>query len=161
MSSEIIITSVSCCALAVVAIILLHKRRSHGCGNGEEKKGAFPKAETLSEDERMFSSFIERHENRVLAFLIEEEARRHSLDRTAVMALRRKFGMELVRPAYDIQDQMGRCGIGPSDVTRLQKAWIIRNGGDPNSHPATREVERIIFSRNQDKAVSICRGSKA
>ena len=113
----------------------------------------------LSEDDHIFNGFIKQHEKRVLAFLVEEEARRRSLDRDDVIALRARFGTELVRPEYDAQDQLGKCGIGPSAVTRLQRSWIVRNGGDPNAHPATREVERIIFGRNKDKAVSICGGA--
>ena len=160
MSSELIVTAASCCALAAIAIILLYKSRCRESGQGEPTKNEPPKHER-PDDERIFYDFLERHEKRILAFLIEEEARRCSLDRDAVMALRRQFGTELVRPAYDIQDQLGRRGIGPLEVTRLQKEWIIRNGGDPNRHPATREVEKILFSRNQEKAVSICRGRKA
>ena len=71
---------------------------------------------------------------------------------------RNKYGTELVRPAYDAQDQLGKCGINPMVVTRLQKEWIKRNGGNPNAVPSLREVERILIERNKDKASAICAG---
>jgi len=163
-SSYVIIGAV-CCAFAALVIFLLlkgtnHKHRAEGCA--DECAGTCADGvpdEGMSEDDHIFNGFITQHEKRILAYLIEEAAKRCALDRDAIIALRGRYGTELTRPAYDAQDQVGRCGIGPMAVTRLQKGWIERNGGNPAAHPSSREVERILIERNKNKADSICRGS--
>lgn len=165
-SSGIIVACVVCCGVAAAAFLLL-KRRGGGGGRVECKNDlrlgrATDKTagdEVLTENDHIFSGFIEQHEKRILAFLIEEEAGRLSLERDVILDLRSKYGTELVRPAYDAQDQLGKCGINPMVVTRLQKEWIRRNGGNPNVHPSSREVERILIERNKERAVSICSGA--
>lgn len=162
-SSGIIVSCVVCCGIAAFAIFFL-KRRGAGKGrsdcNADARLGRLSDSqvdgEVLSENAHVFSGFIKHHEKRILAFLIEKEAERRSLGRERILSLRGKYGTELVRPAYDAQDQLGKCGINPMEVTRLQKAWIIRNGGNANAHPTTREVERILIERNREKAVAIC-----
>lgn len=141
----LIVVCVVCCGGVAVTIV----RRIRSIGGRVD-------SEVLTENDHIFGGFIRQHENRILAFLVEEEARRNSLERETILALRSRYGKELVRPAYDALDQLGKCGINPMDVTRLQKSWIRRNGGNPNAHPSSREVERILIERNRDKAVSIC-----
>jgi len=138
-----IVSSLIFCAIAVLATFAIWRRKSLGCGR-------------LSENDLVFNGFIKQYEKRVLAFLIEKEAARQSFDREKVLALREEYGTELVMPAYDAHEQLGKCGINPVEVTRLQKAWIIRNGGKPNAHHSTCEVERILTERNKGKAVSLC-----
>ena len=149
----IIVYGLVFCVIAVFGLFVMGRKKAQA--NGKK----CPKdldCSLLSENDLVFNGFIKQYEKRVLAFLIEEEAVRQSLDREKVLALRVSYGTELVRPAYDAQEQLGKCGINPVEVTRLQKAWINRNGGNPNFHPTTREVERIIIVRNKDKAISIC-----
>lgn len=162
-SGCIVVACILCCGIVAAAFLLLTRRmggedRAEGIndlrlGRATDKPAS---GEVLNENDHIFSGFIKQHEKRILAFLIEEEAGRLSLERDAILALRSKYGTELVRPAYDSQDQLGKCGINPMMVTRLQKKWIKRNGGNPNAHPASREVERILIARNKDNAVSIC-----
>lgn len=166
MSSEcVIIACASCCVIAVITFLLLKKKVGDE-GRGECKNEAQhgrsvdspADTEAVAENDYAFSGFVKRHEKRMLAYLIEEEAGRRSLERDTILALRSKYGTELVRPAYDAQDRLGKCGINPMVVTRLQKEWIKRNGGDPNAHPSSREVERILIERNKTIAISICSG---
>ena len=152
MSSTVLIAiAFAFCILVILGIFVLHRRNV--CCNGKKEN---KEQSRLSENDLVFNGFIKQYEKRVLAFLIEDEADRRSLDREKVLALRDEYGTELVRPAYDAQEQLGKCGINPVEVTRLQKAWIIRNGGNPNAHPTTREVERILIERNKEKAVATC-----
>lgn len=166
MSAEyIIIICVACCVVATVAFLFLKKKGSDE-GRCERKKETgkvrssdrSANIESLTENDHIFSGFIKQHEKRILAFLIEEEAGRLSLERDAILALRGKYGKEFIMPAYDAQDQLGKCGINAMAVTRLQKEWIKRNGGNPNAHPSSREVERILIERNKDKASAVCAG---
>lgn len=164
-SDSIIVACAACCAVAAVAFLVL-KRKGGVQGRIESKNDVRlgrstdrpAGGDTLTENDHVFSGFIKQHEKRILAFLIEEEAGRLSLERDAILALRSKYGTELVRPAYDAQEQLGKCGINPMAVTRLQKEWIKRNGGNPNAHPSSREVERILIERNKDKASAVCAG---
>jgi len=162
----VIVACAACCAVAAVVFLVLKRRGSvEGCIEGKNdvrlwrSTDRLAVGETLTENDHVFCGFIKQHEKRILAFLIEEEAGRLSLERDAILVLRSKYGTELVRPAYDAQEQLGKCGINPMVVTRLQKAWIERNGGNPAAHPSSREVERILIERNKNKADSICRGS--
>lgn len=165
-SGGIIVACAACCAVAAVAFLVL-KRKGDVRGRIESDNDARlgrptdrpADGDTLTENDHVFSGFIKQYEKRILAFLIEDEAGRLSLERDAILALRSKYGTELVRPAYDAQDQLAKCGINPMAVTRLQKEWIKRNGGNPNAHPSSREVERILIERNKSIAVSICAGA--
>ena len=166
MSAEyIILICAACCGVAAISFFLLKKKvgeeacddRATEVRDGRSE-GRSVGSDALTENDYVFCSFIKQHEKRILAFLIEEEARHLSLERDAILALRNKYGTELVRPAYDAQDQLGKCGINPMVVTRLQKEWIKRNGGNPNAVPSLREVERILIERNKDKASAICAG---
>jgi len=159
----IVVACVVCCGVAAVAIFLLKRRgddKGRSVCNADAKLGLLLDSQSgggvLSENAHVFSGFIKQHEKRILAFLIEKEAERRSLERDVILSLRGKYGTELVRPAYDAQDQLGKYGINPMDVTRLQKEWIKQNGGNPNAHPPSREVERILIERNKGNAASIC-----
>lgn len=165
MSAEyIILICAACCGVAAISFFLLKKKGEGACDDratevrDERSEGRSAGGDALTENDHVFSGFIKQHEKRILAFLIEEEARHLSLERDAILALRNKYGTELVRPAYDAQDQLGKCGINPMVVTRLQKEWIKRNGGNPNAVPSLREVERILIERNKDKASAVCAG---
>lgn len=152
MSSTVLI-AIAFCALAVLGSLVLYRRKVpwHSLKDDEGQARCW-----LSESDLIFNGFIKQHEKRILAFLIAEEAARQSLDREKILALRETYGTELARPAYDAQEQLGKCGINLMEVMRLQKAWIIRNGGKPNAHPTTREVERILIERNKERAVATC-----
>lgn len=165
MSAEyIILICAACCGVAAISFFLLKKKEEGDSDDratevrDERSEGRSAGGDALTENDHVFSGFIKQHEKRILAFLIEEEARHLSLERDAILALRNKYGTELVRPAYDAQDQLGKCGINPMVVTRLQKEWIKRNGGNPNAVPSLREVERILIERNKDKASAVCAG---
>lgn len=164
MSAEfVIIVCAACCLIAAITFFLLRKnasggdcdKRNSGVRDVRQADGVAG-VEMLTENDHVFNGFIRQHEKRILAYLIEVEAGRLSLGRDAILALRSKYGTELVRPAYDAQDQLGKCGINPMAVTRLQKEWIKRNRGNPNAHPSMREVERILIERNKAIAVSVC-----
>ena len=166
MSAEyIILICAACCGVAAISFFLLKKKADEeACDDRATEvrdgrsEGRSAGGDALTENDHVFCGFIKQHEKRILAFLIEEEARHLSLERDAILALRNKYGTELVRPAYDAQDQLGKCGINPMVVTRLQKEWIKRNGGNPNAVPSLREVERILIERNKHKASAICAG---
>ena len=154
-SGGIVVACIVCCGVAAVVFLLLKRNRKNDLRLGRSADKSAD-GEVLTENDHIFNGFIKQHEKRILAFLIEEEAGRLSLERDAILALRSKYGTELVRPAYDSQDQLGKCGINSMMATRLQKEWIKRNGGNPNAHPASREVERILIERNKGNAASIC-----
>lgn len=104
-----------------------------------------------------FQEYIDIYEKRVLAYLIEEEAKRLGFDYQQRDRLRAEYGKELSFPPYGAQDWLSDRGVPIMDVTRMQREWIIQNGGNPDFRPPSREVVRIIKERNIAKVQIACR----
>ena len=141
-------------AIAFVAYALFSKRKvplNKNLSNGVEGDPPI--------DCTRLQEYIDMYEKRVLAYLIEEEAKRLGFDYSKREYLRAEYGKELSFPPYGAQEWLSDRGVPIMDVTRMQREWIIQNGGNPDFRPTSREVVRILNMRNIAKAENVCRNS--
>lgn len=147
---------VAVAATAVIAFVALavirKRRRGASCSPTIGMSGGRPHV-----DYTRIQEYIDIYEKRVLAYLIEEEAKSLGFDYQQRDRLRAEYGKELSFPPYGAQDWLSDRGVPIMDVTRMQREWIIQNGGNPDFRPPSREVVRILKDRNIEKAQSACR----
>lgn len=147
---------VTVAAIAVIAFAVCALTRRARRGSCVGSSIEMP-VDNLTVDCTRFQEYIDIYEKRVLAYLIEEEAKRLRGDYQQRERLRAEYGKELSFPPYGAQDWLSDRGIPIMDVTRMQREWIIQNGGNPDSRPTSREVVRILKDRNIEKAQAACR----
>ncbi len=153
MAVHIGVTVAAIAVIALVACTLIKRTRRGSCvGSSVETP-----VEKPTVDCARFLEYIDIYEKRILAYLIEEEAKRLRVDYQQRDRLRAEYGKELSFPPYGAQDWLSDRGIPIMDVTRMQREWIIQNGGNPDSRPTSREVVRILKERNIAKAQAACR----
>lgn len=151
--------------LVILPVIALVALAAKGSFAPRTRPGAKASASSPSAEERAaksealdisrFQEYADIYEKRYLAYLIEETAERLGADMAAIDRLRAEYGKEVLAPPYEAQGCLHAKGVALTDILHMQTEWIRRNGGNPEARPAAREVERIVKSRNIEKAKKI------
>lgn len=140
--------------MAIVVKNAIRRRRALVRPKGAEG-GTGPQSAEV--DISRFLNYVEVYEKRYLAYLVEVAAEGAGADMATLGRLREKYGKEMLAPPYDAQGWLHAKGVSLTDILHMQTEWIRRNGGNLEARPFAREVERIVMTRNVDKAREICR----
>lgn len=161
MRSLVFVSAIALVATAAVAVAAMmrissrNRRRQKASGGSSRATGRYESSTTL--DISPFQSYADVYERRYLAYLIEETAERMGADWAAIDRLRAQYGKEVLAPPYEAQGWLYEKGFSLTDILHMQTEWIRRNAGNPEARPVAREIERIVKTRNEDKAREICR----
>lgn len=159
MRALVFVSSIALVVTATVTVAAMrgisnrNRRRQFASGSSPIATGRSASSTAL--DISPFQNYADVYERRYLAYLIQETAERMGADGVAIDRLREQYGKEVLAPPYEAQGWLYEKGFSLTDILHMQTEWIRRNGGNPEARPAAREVERIVKSRNIEKAKKI------